>query len=123
MPQEYPEKRRLLFQRAERVLRRTGDSVYLSPEGKITLTGKIGPFNKGAFHLAANLKAPIVPLYIQIPPECNPGDGFEVAAKGTVHVFVRDPIPTSDWTLDKLEENRDKMYEYFLDLDEELRPA
>lgn len=122
VPQEFPEKRRRLFQRAERVLRRTGDSVFLTPEGKITLTGKIGPFNKGAFHLATNLGAPVVPLYIQIPREVDPGDGFEVRSTGTVHVFVHDPIPTVNWTLEALERNRDRMHEYYVRLHKELKP-
>jgi 1-acyl-sn-glycerol-3-phosphate acyltransferase len=122
VPQEFPEKRRRLFQRAERVLRWTGDSVFLTPEGKITLTGEIGPFNKGAFHLATNLAAPIVPLYIQIPREVDPGDGFEVRSRGTVHVFVRDPIPTSSWALEALEQNRDRMHEYYVRLHKELLP-
>jgi 1-acyl-sn-glycerol-3-phosphate acyltransferase len=42
--------------RADRILRRTGDSVYLSPEGKCVTTGEIGAFNKGSFHLATSLK-------------------------------------------------------------------
>src|SRR3954468_23307243 len=33
VPQEFPEKRRRIFARADRILRRSGDSVYLSPEG------------------------------------------------------------------------------------------
>ena len=67
VPQEFPERRRQIFRRADRILRRTGDSVYLSPEGKCVTTGEIGAFNKGAFHLATSLKAPIVPIYIYIP--------------------------------------------------------
>ena len=57
------------FQAAERVLRRTGDSVYLSPEGTRITGGTIGHFNKGTFHLATDLRVPIVPLFIDIPPE------------------------------------------------------
>ena len=123
VPQDFPEKRRKLFQRAERVLRRTGESVFLTPEGKITLTGQIGPFNKGAFHLATNLKAPIVPLYIRIPPETDPGDGFDVRAPGTVHVFVEDPISTADWSLDQLEHNRDRIHAFFVELHKNLKPS
>ena len=123
VPQDFPEKRRKLFQRAERVLRRTGESVFLTPEGKITLTGQIGPFNKGAFHLATNLKAPIVPLYIRIPPETDPGGGFDVRAPGTVHVFVEDPISTADWSLDQLEQNRDRIHAFFVELHRKLKPS
>src|SRR5262249_9618631 len=47
------------FQEADRTLRRTGDSVYLSPEGQRVTTGAIGVFNRGAFHLATSLRVPI----------------------------------------------------------------
>ena len=54
-PQSKPEKRMRVFQRAERILRHTGASVYCSPEGMRNTTGQIGHFNKGAFHLATSL--------------------------------------------------------------------
>jgi 1-acyl-sn-glycerol-3-phosphate acyltransferase len=93
VPQTYPARRTRIFQRAARVLRRTGESVYLSPEGERVTTGGIGPFNKGAFHLATALGAPIVPLFIFIPKAIDPGKGLH-ARPGTVHVFVRPPIDT-----------------------------
>ena len=39
VPQEFPEKRRHIFARAARILRRTGDSVYLSHEGMRVTSG------------------------------------------------------------------------------------
>ena len=75
-PQSMPEKRIRCFQAAERALRRTGESVFLSPEGTRVTTGEIGLFNKGTFHLSTNLKAPIVPLFIDVPPKINPGKGL-----------------------------------------------
>jgi 1-acyl-sn-glycerol-3-phosphate acyltransferase len=94
--QDYPDQRRRIFARADRTLRRTGDSVYLSPEGQRITTGDIGHFNKGAFHLAASLGAPIVPLYIHIPPDCDPGRGY-AARPGTIQVHVLPAIDTSQW--------------------------
>ncbi len=82
MPQEYPEKRVAIFKRADRILRETGDSVYLSPEGMRVTTGEIGHFNKGSFHLATSLHAQIVPIYFAIPREINPGMGYD-AKPGT----------------------------------------
>ena len=49
VPQEFAERRREIFKRADRILRETGDSVYLSPEGMRVTTGEIGAFNKGSF--------------------------------------------------------------------------
>lgn len=113
-------KRVKCFQRAERVLRRTGESVYLSPEGRRVTDGTIGPFNKGAFHLATNLKAPIVPLYIDTPEEINPGLGFS-ALPGVVDVYVRPSIPTCEWKLDELEMNRERVRQLYVKFERELR--
>lgn len=94
--QIYPERRVRIFQRACRVLIRSGESVCLSPEGSRITSGEIGPFNKGAFHLAAALHAPMQPIYIQIPEQINPGVGWH-ARPGSLHVHVGKPIDTSTW--------------------------
>jgi 1-acyl-sn-glycerol-3-phosphate acyltransferase len=101
VPQDRPAERRAIFARAERTLRHTGESVYLSPEGGRVTTGAIGHFNKGAFHLATNLRAPILPLYFAIPREIDPGRGYDARA-GVVTVHVLPAIDTSTWTLDDL---------------------
>jgi 1-acyl-sn-glycerol-3-phosphate acyltransferase len=108
------------FQRADRRLRRTGDSVYLSPEGQRVTTGRIGHFNKGAFHLATSLGAPIVPLYLEIPPGIDPGKGY-AARPGTVHVHVGPEIPTGDWRLEDLEANRAGVRSLFVEFEDGLR--
>ena len=42
-----------------------GDSVLISPEGTRSASGQLGPFKKGAFHLALEGKAPICPIRIR----------------------------------------------------------
>ena len=106
VPQEFPSKRREIFKRADRILRETGDSVYLSPEGMRVTTGEIGTFNKGSFHLATSLHAQIVPIYFAIPREINPGMGYD-AKPGLIDVYFLPPIDTSRWVLADLERNRD----------------
>ncbi len=101
------------FQNADRVLRRTGDSVYLSPEGRRILDGKIGPFNKGSFHLATSLQVPIVPLYIDIPVEINPGMGYGVIP-GTVHFYVLPEISTEGWELVDLLKNKEAVRDVYV---------
>jgi len=98
VPQEFPNERRAVFKRAARILRDTGDSVFLSPEGMRITTGEIGKFNKGAFHLATSLGAPIVPLYFSIPRAMNPGMGYD-AKPGALDVYFLPPIDTSDWSV------------------------
>jgi 1-acyl-sn-glycerol-3-phosphate acyltransferase len=113
VPQSRQAERVRIFQRADRVLRRTGESVYLSPEGGRVATGEIGHFNKGAFHLATSLKAPIVPLYFHIPREIDPGLGFD-ARPGTVHVHVMPAIDTSGWHIEQLHENKERVRNMFI---------
>ena len=120
VPQEFPEKRRRIFQRADRILRRTGDSVYLSPEGMRVTTGEIGHFNKGSFHLATSLGAPIVPLYFEIPAVTNPGMGYN-ARPGTIDVWFLPPIETARWKVDDVERNRDRVHELYLRMHEAVR--
>lgn len=113
--QSLPKRRVKIFERAERVLRRTGESVFLSPEGNIGRMGVIASFNKGAFHLATNLSAPIVPIYIAIPREMDPGWSYNFRP-GIVHVYIRPPIQTKEWNLEDLDANRQRIHEHFLEL-------
>jgi 1-acyl-sn-glycerol-3-phosphate acyltransferase len=122
VPQEYPERRRRIFERAERILRRSGESVYLSPEGQRITTGEIGHFNKGSFHLATALGAPIVPMYLFIPRASNPGKGLD-ARPGTVHVHFRPPVDTRAWRVEDLDRNRDRMRELYVAWHRDLREA
>lgn len=114
VPQTLTEERRRIFQRADRVLRRTGESVYLSPEGKRVTSGRVGPFNKGAFHLATALGAPIIPLFIRIPQDIDPGRGLD-AKPGTIDLFVMPSIDTSSWSLEDLIHNKEKVRDMFVE--------
>lgn len=111
--QKFSEKRTRIFQRAEAILRRSGESVYLSPEGERVTSGSIGHFNKGAFHLATNLKVPLVPIYIAIPREIDPGLGLR-AKPGTVQVNIKPSISTQDWRLENLVQNKENVRNLFI---------
>jgi 1-acyl-sn-glycerol-3-phosphate acyltransferase len=119
VPQDRPAERRRIFERAARVLRRTGESVYLSPEGGRIRSGAIGRFNKGAFHLATVLRAPIVPLYLQIPAAVDPGLGYD-ARPGVVHVHVLPPVETREWTVEDLDANVERVRDLFVRMHEEI---
>ena len=122
VPQSRREERRRIFKRAGEVLRRTGESVYLSPEGGRITTGDLGHFNKGAFHLATVLRAPIVPMYLHIPPAINPGRGYR-GRSGTVDVYVLPAIHTTDWKEAELIQNKERVRAVLLRTHEELRCA
>lgn len=112
VPQTRTEDRRRIFANAAQTLARTGESVYLSPEGARITTGHIGPFNRGAFHLAASLRAPIVPLFIRIPPEIDPGTGL-AARPGVVDVFAGEAIDTRSWQIDEIDRHRHDMHAFY----------
>lgn len=122
VPQAFPDKRRRIFTRATDELRRSGESVYLSPEGGRITTGEIGAFNKGAFHLATVLRAPIVPMYFSIPPQMDPGRGYD-ARPGVVSVHVLPAIETSAWRESDVVDNTERVRALFLRTHEELRCA
>lgn len=113
-PQRLPAQRVRLFQAATAKLQRTGDCVLLSPEGTRVTTGRMGPFNKGTFHLATELRAPIVPLFVQVPPESNPGKGLG-SSPCTVHVHVLPAVSTGDWRLEDLEHNKALVRQRYVD--------
>ena len=119
-PQSRPAERVRIFRRADATLRRTGESVYLSPEGARITSGGIGHFNKGAFHLATSLRAPIVPLYFEIPPGIDPGRGYD-ARPGTVRVHVKPVIDTTDWRLSDLAANTHAVRRKFIEWHGERR--
>jgi len=120
VPQDRPAERTRIFRCAAATLRRTRESVYLSPEGGRIATGEIGPFNKGSFHLATNLRRPIVPMYFQIPRGVDPGLGY-AARPGTVSVHVLPPIDTSAWTEHDLLANKERVRDMFVRFHEEMR--
>ncbi len=73
-----------------------GTSIAIAPEGTRSPTPTLGPFKKGAFHLAMQAGVPLVPIVIR-----NAGDLMWrrslVIRPGTVDVAVLDPIPTDGW--------------------------
>jgi 1-acyl-sn-glycerol-3-phosphate acyltransferase len=122
VPQRFPEERRRIFTRAGATLKRTGESVYLSPEGGRITDGTIGHFNKGAFHLATVLRAPIVPMYFHIPPGIDPGLGLD-ARPGTVDIYILPPIHTTEWSEADVVENKERVREIFVRAHQEMRCA
>lgn len=119
-PQSSPEARSILFRSASDVLRRTGDSVCLTPEGIRHRSGSLGPFNRGAFHLALSLQAPIIPIYMFFPPELEAGRTLYVRA-GTAFVYILPAINISNWSLQQLDELREAVRAIFLEREAEIK--
>lgn len=119
VPQSNPAERARLFARACRTLKRTRESVYLSPEGERVTTGSVGHFNKGAFHLATELHAPIVPMFLYIPSAVDPKRGLD-ARPGAVHVYVLPAVDTRTWVLADLLQNKERVREMLVRFQETL---
>jgi putative phosphoserine phosphatase/1-acylglycerol-3-phosphate O-acyltransferase len=83
-------------------MRVEGKSVALSPEGTRSLTPRLAPFKKGAFHLAMQAGVPIVPIVIHNSGDVQPKGDF-LYHPGTVHVEVLPPVDTSAWSVDTLD--------------------
>ncbi|MCE5205800.1 MAG: 1-acyl-sn-glycerol-3-phosphate acyltransferase [Porphyromonadaceae bacterium] len=71
-----------------------GVSMVIFPEGARTHNGQMGNFKRGAYHIAFDMKLPIVPLTINGP--------FDVLKRGTLQLnpskmelIIHEPIPTA----------------------------
>lgn len=59
-----PSEARKALELAGEELRRTSTSLYIAPEGTRSSTGLLGPFKKGAFHIAQSMQLPVLPVAI-----------------------------------------------------------
>ena len=76
---------------------RAGTSLVIAPEGTRSQTERLGPFKKGAFHLAMQAGVPIVPIVIHNALESQP-KGETLFRPATIRVQVLPPVPTDEWS-------------------------
>jgi len=76
---------------------RSGISLVIAPEGTRSETERLGPFKKGAFHLAMQAGVPVVPIVIHNALESQP-KGARLFRPATIRVEVLPPVATDDWT-------------------------
>ncbi len=94
-------------------MQRDGKSVCIAPEGSRSLTGKLAPFKKGAFHLAIQAGVPIVPVVIHNSADVQPKNEFAMRP-ATVRVDVLPPIDTSRWRVAAIERHVSEVRKLFL---------
>ncbi|HYX38502.1 MAG TPA: lysophospholipid acyltransferase family protein [Oligoflexus sp.] len=99
--QTFPERRIQLFQRAADTLRLSRESVFLTPEGERIDSRLVGKFNKGAFHLAMDLRRPVAPIFVDTPDDISPGRSWRLRA-GTVTVSFLELIEAPQFHADRL---------------------
>ncbi len=90
-----------------------GKSVCMSPEGTRSITPKLAPFKKGAFHLAMQAGVPMVPIVIRNSGDVMP-KGSSYYRPATVEVEVLPPVDTSAWTAATIDEHVESVHAMFL---------
>jgi putative phosphoserine phosphatase/1-acylglycerol-3-phosphate O-acyltransferase len=93
---------------------RDGTSLVIAPEGTRSATTRIGPFKKGAFHIAMAAGAPLVPIVFRNTCDALPKHGVVVRG-ATVEVVVLPPILTTGWTRDTLDRRVDEIRAQFVE--------
>nr|WP_237453454.1 lysophospholipid acyltransferase family protein [Pseudonocardia sp. SID8383] len=105
---------RAALQPAVDKLRDEGISLAMAPEGTRSPTPRLGPFKKGAFHIAMQAGVPIVPVVIR-----NAGEimwrGAQTLRGGTVQVAVLPPVDTSSWVPEDAGKYAEEVRGRFLD--------
>lgn len=107
-------KAREALEPAVRTLREDGISLAMAPEGTRSPTPKLGPFKKGAFHIAMQAGVPVVPIVIR-----NAGEimwrGAQTLRPGTVEVAVLEPIDTSGWRPETVAQHTEDVRDRFVE--------
>lgn len=88
-----------------RELMESGIILWVSPEGTRSASGKLAPFKKGAFVLAINAKATIIPIGIRgafniLPPKKI----FAIHLNQEAEIHIGEPINAADYCLETKEE-------------------
>ncbi len=95
-------------------VQKEGLSVTLAPEGTRSPGKQLGPFKKGAFHIAMQAEVPMVPIVIHNANDSLP-KGRNFPRPATVHVTVLPPVDTSHWSPDTITEHIADVRQMFLD--------
>lgn len=92
------ERARASMDRAREVME-AGSSFGVFAEGTRAMPGELLPFKKGAFHLAIQTQAPVVPVAMK-ETDWMMGKKQGVCYPGTIEVVICDPIPTKGMTVE-----------------------
>lgn len=88
-------------------------SIVMGPEGSRNHPGVIGPFKKGAFHLAVDLGYPVVPMFFENAAGLCHGRSL-ITKKGTVNAYIHPAIDTSSWKKEDLDRHIEEIRSRYL---------
>jgi putative phosphoserine phosphatase / 1-acylglycerol-3-phosphate O-acyltransferase len=96
-------------------MQKDGYSVMLSPEGTRTIghLNSVGPFKKGAFHMAMAAKAPVVPIVIRNALDLAARSGGAMRPS-TIDVAVLPPVSMDDWTPENMAAKIEEVRQSFI---------
>ncbi|MGB5625992.1 MAG: HAD-IB family hydrolase [Woeseiaceae bacterium] len=92
---------------------KNGTSFAIAPEGRRSLGYKLGPFKKGAFHIAMQAGVPVVPIVIANSSDSMPKSGV-IIRPASINVTVLPPINTTDWTKATIDQHIDDIRQMFV---------
>jgi len=89
-------------------------SVWMWPEGTRSRDGRLRPFKKGFGHLALATRLPIVPVVVTGAHK-SWRKGSLILEPTSLGIQVLDPIPTTDWTAETLDQHIEAVHQRFVD--------
>jgi len=98
-----------------------GSSVFIFPEGTRSLDGVMRPFKLGAFKLAGEKKAPILPVVICGTEKALPKNSIDYHGTHRIIIQICDEIPYSSFENLTAEETAIKVREFMMGQLEELK--
>ena len=88
----------------------------IAPEGTRVrdMTVNLGPFKKGAFHMARTLGVPVIPIVIRNALDVAGRDAVMLRS-GTVDIAVLPPVHTNGWTERNTGQKAEEVRQMFID--------
>jgi len=90
-----------------------GLSIAIAPEGHRSAGYRLGPFKKGAFHIAMQAGVPIVPIVIANSSDSLPKSAVLIRP-ATIEVKILEPVSTADWDASTMDQHVRYCRELFL---------
>ena len=92
-----------------------GRSIIIAPEGTRRSTPRLGPFKKGAFHLAMQAGVPIVPVVFRNVLDALPKRAL-VVRPATVEAVVLPPIDVGSWTRESMSDEIEALRNRYIEI-------
>jgi len=108
--------------KAVEAVRRRGMSIWLFPEGHRSRGTGLGPFKKGAFHMAIAAGVPVIPVVFSSTDRLINARAKR-APGGLLRIHVLPPVPTADLEPSDAEALKDRVHAIFREEWERMEPG